>query len=160
MEERTARNEFGGSAHAVVQASVVHFHGVPWPPTKVPHQLPPHVDLVNQVRVPAELECGTADRPPLDAPVVKVVLGPRGSGKSTVATAWLDDVRDRFPDVAGGDVPLGHPRAVAGCLPRRRGLARPGPFPAARPRRFGRRRHRSRRVRGAGAARACQWRCA
>jgi tetratricopeptide (TPR) repeat protein len=101
-EERTARNEFGGAAHAVVQAGEVnggvHFHGVPWPPTKVPHQLPPPVDLVNQVRVLAELERGTADRPPLDAPVIKVVLGPRGSGKSTVAAAWLHDVRDRFPD--------------------------------------------------------------
>jgi tetratricopeptide (TPR) repeat protein len=98
-EERSARNEFSGSAHAVVQAGEihggVHFH---WPATRVPHQLPPRIDLVNQVRVLAELERGIADRPPLDDPVVKVVLGPRGSGKSTVATAWLHGVRERFPD--------------------------------------------------------------
>ncbi|MFD0205091.1 MULTISPECIES: tetratricopeptide repeat protein [Saccharothrix] len=103
-EQRSARNEFSGSAETVVQAGAVHggvhFHGVDvrWPATRVPRQLPPRIDLLNQVRVLAELERGLADRPPLDEPVVKVVLGPRGSGKSTVATSWLHDVRDRFPD--------------------------------------------------------------
>jgi tetratricopeptide (TPR) repeat protein len=98
-EERFAHNDFSGSARAVVQAGAihggVHFH---WPATKVPRQLPPRVELVNQVRVLAELERDIADRPPLDDPVIKVVLGPRGSGKSTVATSWLHRVQQHFPD--------------------------------------------------------------
>ncbi|WP_033440527.1 NB-ARC domain-containing protein [Saccharothrix sp. NRRL B-16314] len=97
--ERSSHNDFSGSARAVVQAGAihgdVHFH---WPATKVPRQLPPRVDLVNQVRVLAELERDIADRPPLDDPVIKVVLGPRGSGKSTVATSWLHRVHEWFPD--------------------------------------------------------------
>lgn len=97
--ERLSHNDFGGSARAVVQAGAIHgdvrFH---WPATKVPRRLPPRVDLVDQVRVPAELERDIADRPPSDDPVIKVVLGPRGSGKSTVATSWPHRVQERFPD--------------------------------------------------------------
>ncbi|WP_433272003.1 NB-ARC domain-containing protein [Actinosynnema sp. CS-041913] len=96
----TDRNEMSGSAHVVVQAGAihgdVHFHR---PEARVPRQLPNRIErLLNQVRVLAELEAGVADRPPLDDPVVKVVLGPRGSGKSTVATSWLHECEDRYPD--------------------------------------------------------------
>ncbi len=99
-EELSTRNEFDGSAHAVVQAGEVHggVHFHRWPATRVPRQLPPRIELLNQVRVLAELEKGVADRPPMDDPIIKVVLGPRGSGKSTVATSWLHGVHERFPD--------------------------------------------------------------
>ncbi|GAA3853618.1 hypothetical protein GCM10022243_19060 [Saccharothrix violaceirubra] len=95
------RNEMPGVAHNVVQAGVVHgdfhLHG---PSRPQPRQLPNPVDeLINQVRVLAELGRGADDRPALDEPLVKVVVGPRGSGKTAVATHWM---RSRDADFVDG----------------------------------------------------------
>lgn len=98
-EQRWVRNEMSGSAELVLQvgtiAGDVHFHR---PKARMPRQLPARIDeMLNQVRVLGELGKGTAGRPELDDPLVKVVLGPRGSGKSTVATYWLHGCQDDYP---------------------------------------------------------------
>lgn len=98
--DRSVDNQMTGSAQVVVQAGVitgdVYLGG---PQRAVPHQLPTRIgELVNQVRVLDELAAGTSSRPALDDPRIKVVLGPRGSGKSTVATSWLHDCQDDYPD--------------------------------------------------------------
>lgn len=97
---RSVDNHMSGYAQVVVQAGVisggVHLGG---PQRVVPHQLPARIgELVNQVRVLHELTAGTGGRPDLDDPRIKVVLGPRGSGKSTVATSWLHDCQTDYPD--------------------------------------------------------------
>ncbi|GLZ31951.1 hypothetical protein Lesp02_41390 [Lentzea sp. NBRC 105346] len=90
-------NVMSGQAGNVVQAASVgeiHFHGVELPK---PHQLPSAIDrLVNQKRVLGELDEALALRG--DKPVIRVLRGQRGSGKSTVAVKWLDDTREQFPD--------------------------------------------------------------
>jgi tetratricopeptide (TPR) repeat protein len=98
-EQRWVHNDTSGSAELVLQVGTiegdVHFHR---PQARTPRQLPSRIDdLLNQVRVLRELDEGTAERPELDDPLVKVVLGPRGSGKSTVATYWLHGCQESYP---------------------------------------------------------------
>lgn len=90
-------NQMAGSAGNVVQAGsigAVHFHHLPRP---VPAQLPlPISTLVNQKHVLAELDDVLAAL--ADEPAIVVLMGARGSGKSTVGVYWLQRHRERFPD--------------------------------------------------------------
>ena len=63
----------------------------------------------------------------LDAPLLVVVGGSTGAGKSTLVNSLV-----RAPVSPAGRAPPDHPRAGAGLPPRRRRLVRRRPRPAAR----------------------------
>lgn len=108
-------NVVTGTAHgAVVQADSVgqvHFHRHAEPP--LPHQLPPSQRFfTGRMRELAELdEWLSKDE---GHPLVVVVGGPGGVGKTSLALRWLHGVRPRFPDgqlyadldLDGGDGPV------------------------------------------------------
>jgi tetratricopeptide (TPR) repeat protein len=93
-------NMVDGSAGNVVQAGhvgEVHIHGSP-PRSPRPRQLPGAITkLVNQKRTLRALD-EALDAVSADGPVIRVLRGQRGSGKTTVAVRWLHDRADRFPD--------------------------------------------------------------
>jgi len=67
------------------------------PAHPVPFQLPPAPRLfTNRTREVAELERGLAGA--TDAPLLVVISGPAGVGKTTLALRWLHDHRERVPD--------------------------------------------------------------
>ena len=102
MEREQARlhNSVGGVARDVIQAQIINgdIHLHQFQPT-VPRQLPGSVvTLVNQRRVINVLYDMMRDRPELSEPAIVILLGPRGCGKSTVATYSLDRRASAFPD--------------------------------------------------------------
>ncbi|GLZ41945.1 NB-ARC domain-containing protein [Actinokineospora sp. NBRC 105648] len=104
-------NVLGGHAHSVVQANNitgdVHFHA-PVPAARVPRMVPPASrHFTNQVCALDE-----ADRhwraAPDDRPLVLVVVGLPGVGKTEVARRWLRDHAEEFPDgLFGADLSAG-----------------------------------------------------
>lgn len=97
--EHGGDNVMSGAAGNLVQArsiGQVHFHGLRMPR---PRQLPGGVgNLVNQKAVLGALGRAFAAQRDEDHPVIRVLRGQRGSGKSTVAVHWLHSCRDRFAD--------------------------------------------------------------
>ncbi|UFQ18774.1 MULTISPECIES: tetratricopeptide repeat protein [Streptomyces] len=100
-------NSIGGAAHiegAAIQAhgihGGVHIHSAaPAPPrdADVPRQLPPvPPHFTNRKRELAELDLRVADTQA--APVIAVISGPAGVGKTTLARRWLLGMADAFPD--------------------------------------------------------------
>ncbi|WP_394617189.1 NB-ARC domain-containing protein [Lentzea sp. JNUCC 0626] len=98
-DESDVTNAMSGAAGNVVQAAHVgeiHLHSGPRDPR--PRQLPGAITkLVNQKRVLRQLD-EALDAVGDDGPVVRVLRGQRGSGKSTVALHWLHGNAARFPD--------------------------------------------------------------
>jgi hypothetical protein len=92
-------NVLSGSAGNVVQAystGDIHFHQFRMPP---PAELPgANRRLVNQKRVLATLDSSLDHIGHDGEPVLNVLLGQRGSGKSTVAVYWANQRSERFPD--------------------------------------------------------------
>ncbi|GGU67345.1 NB-ARC domain-containing protein [Lentzea flava] len=73
----------------------IHFHGVRMPR---PRQLPAAIaKLVNHERTLGALD-DALDAVSTAGPVIRVLRGQRGSGKTTVAVHWLHHRADRFPD--------------------------------------------------------------
>ncbi|MEU5691713.1 tetratricopeptide repeat protein [Actinosynnema sp. NPDC020468] len=90
-------NSMSGTTHGpVVQAGsvgAVHFHQTA--KTAVPYQLPPAPRLFSgRRRELAALDGWLAD----DEPLVAVVSGAGGVGKTSLAARWLHNTRTRFPD--------------------------------------------------------------
>ncbi|GGN28984.1 hypothetical protein GCM10011609_85660 [Lentzea pudingi] len=97
---RGVDNQMSGSATNVVQAGSVgelHIHEVRGFRPRTPAGLPATVaKLVNQVEVLKALDevlAGISEEP-----AIAVLLGARGSGKSTVGLYWLHGLSERFPD--------------------------------------------------------------
>lgn len=92
-------NEMSGTAGQSVQAGSigsVHFHSTV-PPVVTPHQLEPApVHFTNRVREVGELDraFGQSGAQPL----ILVLSGAGGIGKTALAVKWLSNLRDRFPD--------------------------------------------------------------
>ncbi|MGO1050616.1 hypothetical protein [Crossiella sp. CA198] len=104
MRDERPGNHFEGTAHNLVQVGAAH-GGVHLQvntaarPLPRPSQLPQGVaNLVNQKRVLGSLAAGMSERPELDAPKLKVLLGIPGSGKTTVALHFLRHCAADFPD--------------------------------------------------------------
>lgn len=98
MEDgRRVHNRVEGAAGNIVQAGSIDVVNLWQFELPVPAQLPmPISALVNQKHVLAALDevlAGLADDP-----VIVVLGGARGSGKSTAAVFWLQQHSDRFPD--------------------------------------------------------------
>jgi len=98
--EAGRRNVLSGTVHGpVVQAESVgdvHFHTSP-EPTVIPFQLPPAPRLfAGRQDELANLDTwhGAVD----DHPMVVVISGPGGVGKTSLALRWLHDAREHFPD--------------------------------------------------------------
>lgn len=98
--EPDVTNMVEGSAGNVVQTGSVgeiHFHGSQMRLSR-PRQLPGAITkLVNQKRTLRALD-EALDAVSAEGPVIRVLRGQRGSGKTTVAVRWLHDRADRFPD--------------------------------------------------------------
>ena len=98
--EPDVTNMVEGSAGNVVQAGSVgdiHFHGSQMRLPR-PRQLPGAITtLVNQKRTLRALD-EALDEVGTEGPVIRVLRGQRGSGKTTVAVHWLHHRADRFPD--------------------------------------------------------------
>jgi tetratricopeptide (TPR) repeat protein len=97
--ERPVRNELSGTVRgAVVQAGSigqVTIHEAP-PELPVPSQLPaPPRSFTSRGRELSLLRQWVDEQ--RDGPLVAVLSGAGGVGKTTVALRWLHDVRDRFP---------------------------------------------------------------
>jgi tetratricopeptide (TPR) repeat protein len=95
---RDQGNVLSGAAHGpVVQAATVrdvHFHG-PRERAVIPFQLPPASGLfAGRYDELAELDHWRAD----DHPLLVVISGPGGVGKTSLALRWLHDTREHFPD--------------------------------------------------------------
>jgi len=94
------RNDLSGEVHGpVVQAQSIDrvVFQSDKPPHPVPFQLPPAPRLfTNRTREVAELEQGLAGA--TNAPLLVVISGAAGVGKTTLALRWLHDHRERFPD--------------------------------------------------------------
>lgn len=96
---RTTRNQlFGSISGAVIQAgNIGHVHLPPEASTHPPSQLPPASRFfTGRDREMAELARWCADSGA--DPVVAVITGPGGVGKTTLALRWLHDRRNDFPD--------------------------------------------------------------
>lgn len=98
-EQAFPHNSLSGIVGNAVQAGIinggVHFHHAR---LGVPRQLPaPIGQLVNQQRVLTTLSAALPEPATVAEPVINVLLGPRGSGKSTVALYWLRAQSDAFP---------------------------------------------------------------
>lgn len=98
-EQAPVHNSVSGTVRNAVQARIingdVHFHDSQ---LRVPRQLPsPIAELINQYRVLAELSATLPGRQELAEPVIAIVRGPRGSGKSTVAQYWSHQQSGDFP---------------------------------------------------------------
>lgn len=104
-----AGNSIDGSARiqgTAIQAhgihGDVHIHPAPAAPAgprgyDVPRQLLPVPDhFTDRVRELADLDQRAADSP--GAPVIAVISGPAGVGKTTLARRWLLGLADAFPD--------------------------------------------------------------
>jgi tetratricopeptide (TPR) repeat protein len=90
-----ARNEMSGHIHGVVQAGRigggVHLHGVGDQPVVPRQSLPAPAHLVGRERELAWLDG-------LATPAVAVLKGPGGVGKTALATQWIHNSVERFPD--------------------------------------------------------------
>lgn len=104
------RNTISTSARVegrVVQAhdvhGGVHFHAQPLDissaASPVPRQLPPvPAHFTNRGRELAALQRLARVRPPAGGPVIAVISGPAGVGKTTLARRWLHGLAESFPD--------------------------------------------------------------
>jgi hypothetical protein len=97
------RNRFVGEAHNVLQARDVHggihYHGVRGSGVKPPcHVLPPPQHYTNNQRQLDELTQILTDGCSGDGPKVALIRGAPGSGRTTLATAWVYQHRSDFPD--------------------------------------------------------------
>jgi tetratricopeptide (TPR) repeat protein len=73
----------------------IHFHDQPTYP--IPSQLPPSPSFfTSRDRELAELQTWLAET--TRQPLLAVISGPGGVGKTTLAVRWLHDVREHFPD--------------------------------------------------------------
>ncbi|MFB9433772.1 tetratricopeptide repeat protein [Streptoalloteichus tenebrarius] len=69
------------------------------PPVTVPRELPPEpAPFVNRSKEMSLLADGLARREPHERPMVVVLSGPEGIGRTTLGVRWAHDVRDRFAD--------------------------------------------------------------
>ncbi|RAJ62436.1 putative ATPase [Streptomyces sp. Amel2xB2] len=113
-QETGTANELSGSVYGPsVQAGVIHGdvhirvgsgHGgdpgpgrVPDDEVRVPWQLPPIVPLTDRTDTLALLERHRADLAEHGHPVLTAVSGLGGVGKTTLALAWLDTLRETYP---------------------------------------------------------------
>jgi tetratricopeptide (TPR) repeat protein len=99
--DQTSENVISGTAHGpVVQAGSVgqvHFHSAARPAPVIPFQLPPAPRLfASRQEELTELD-GWRDADD-DHPLVAVISGPGGVGKTSLALRWLHDAREHYPD--------------------------------------------------------------
>lgn len=99
-EGQVTGNVVSGTVHgSVIQAETVgdvHIHG-PTPPPVIPFQLPPAPRLFTSRHDElTELDGWRAADD--DHPLVAVISGPGGVGKTSLALRWLHDAREHFPD--------------------------------------------------------------
>jgi hypothetical protein len=101
VDGEQSSNVMSGSTEILVQAGRieggVHYH-IPAAILRTPSELPNPIEhLVNQERVLRALATGVTGRQELDRPLVKLLRGAQGSGKTTVALFWLASCRTHCP---------------------------------------------------------------